>query len=156
MLSMRRRYTSNRMDRVALVRRPIPFLVKYTLIVWAAWKRDAEYALSQIQSRFNPLAEFAMSDGHIYGNVQLRFEGSSDTSEKEAGFDQQAKTRYEFSMTAEAWLPLPETIVPTILGQVRVFKESATNDLLFASRGVGPNIEPQTVPIVNNLWPTPQ
>ena len=151
MLYMRRRYTSNRMDRVALVRRPIPFLVKYTLTVWSMWKRDAEYALFQILGRFNPLAEFVMSDDHICGNVQLRFEGSSDASEKEVGFDQQAKTRYEFSMMAEAWLPLPETIVPTILGQIRVFKESVSNDLLLAARGAGPVINPVLNPTPDNV-----
>ena len=134
-LTMTRRYTSNRMDRVALVRRPVPFLVKYTLTVWASWKRDADNALHQILTRFNPLAEFVMSDQHLQGSVQLRFEGSSDTSEKEAGFDQKAKTRYEFSMTAEAWLPLPELIVPTILGHVNVVREYSTNDMLLASRG---------------------
>jgi hypothetical protein len=141
-LTMARRYTSDSMNRVALVRRPVPYLVKYTITVWAAWKRDAEHALYQILSRFNPLAEFVMSDQHIQGSVQLRFDGSSDTSEKEAGFDQKAKTRYEFSMTAEAWLPLPEIVVPTILGHASVVKEvsygtgmPSTNEILLAGRG---------------------
>jgi hypothetical protein len=123
------------MDRVALVRRPVPYLVKYILTVWSAWKRDADYALYQILSRFNPLAEFVMCDQHLQGSVQLRFEGSADTSEKEAGFDQKAKTRYEFSMTAEAWLPLPETIVPTVLGHASVIREATTREILLAGRG---------------------
>ena len=134
-LTMARRYTSSRMDRVALIRRPVPFLVKYTMTVWASWKRDADNALEQILTRFNPLAEFVMSDQHLQGSIQLRFEGSADTSEKEAGFDQKAKTRYEFSMTAEAWLPLPELIVPTILGHVNIVRESGTNQLLSVARG---------------------
>jgi hypothetical protein len=134
-LTMARRYTSSRMDRVALIRRPVPFLVKYTLTIWASWKRDADNALEQILTRFNPLADFVMSDHHLQGSVQLRYEGSSDTSEKEAGFDQKAKTRYEFSMTAEAWLPLPELIVPTILGHVNVVRESVTDQLLSVGRG---------------------
>jgi hypothetical protein len=123
------------MDRVALIRRPVPFLVKYTLTIWSSWKRDAEYALEQILTRFNPLAEFVMCDQHLQGSVQLRFEGSSDTSEKEAGYDQKAKTRLEFNMTAEAWLPLPELIVPTILGHVNVIKENLTNEALLIGRG---------------------
>jgi hypothetical protein len=130
-----RRYTSTRMDRVALIRRPVPFLVKYTLTVWASYKNEADYALEQILPRFNPLAEFVMCDQHMRGSVQLRFEGSSDTSEKEAGFDQKAKTRYEFSMTAEAWLPLPELIVPTILGRVTSVKELSTNSQYLIGRG---------------------
>lgn len=135
MLPMTRRYTSSRMDRVALVRRPVPFLVKYTLTIWASWKRDADYALEQILPRFNPLAEFIMCDQHLRGSVQLRYDGSTDASEKEAGFDQKAKTRYEFSMTAEAWLPLPELIVPTILGHVTAIKESISDNTLAVGRG---------------------
>jgi hypothetical protein len=134
-LAMARRYTSSRMDQVALIRRPVPFLVKYTMTIWASWKRDADNALEQILTRFNPLAEFVMCDQHLRGSVQLRYEGSADTSEKEAGFDQKAKTRYEFSMTAEAWLPLPELIVPTILGHVTAIRESSSNNLLSIGRG---------------------
>jgi len=134
-LTMARRYTSSRMDRVALVRRPVPFLVKYTLTIWSSWKRDAEYAVEQILTRFNPLAEFVMCDQHLKGSVQLRFEGSADTSEKEAGFDQKAKVRYEFTMTAEAWLPLPELIVPTILGHATTINEMPLNEMSFIGRG---------------------
>lgn len=141
-LTMQRRYTSSRMDRVALVRRPVPFLVKYTLTVWSAWKRDADYILYQVLTRFNPLAEFVMSDGHIRGSVQLRFEGSSDVSEKEVGFDQKAKVRYEFSMTAEAWLPLPEIVVPTILGRVSMVRDNDSGEPLMAARGKGPYFQP--------------
>ena len=134
-LAVSRRYTSNRMDRVALIRRPVPFLVNYNLTIWANWKRDAEYILYQIITRFHPLAEFTMFDGHLMGNVQLRFGGSSDASEKEAGFDQKPKTRYEFKMTAEAWLPLPETVLPTILGQVQIVKELTSGAAILTARG---------------------
>ena len=134
-LTMARRYTSSRMDRVALIRRPVPFLVKYTLTIWASYKGEAEYAVDQILPRFNPLAEFVMCDQHLTGSVQLRFEGSADTSEKEAGFDQKAKTRHEISMTAEAWLPLPELIVPTILGHVTAVKEYISGQTLAMGRG---------------------
>jgi hypothetical protein len=129
-LFMARRYTSSRMDRVALIRRPVPFLVKYTLTIWASWKNDADHAAAQIATRFNPLAEFVMSDHHLRGSVQLRYEGWADTSEKEAGFDQKANTRYEFSMTAEAWLPLPELVVPTILGHVNTVREQTIGEIV--------------------------
>ena len=125
-LEMGRRYLNNRMDRVALIYRPVPFLVRYDLIVWANYKRDADYTLYQVLTRFNPLAEFVMCDQHLKGSVQLRVEGSQDASDKEIGFDQRAKVRYEFGMTAEAWLPLPETIVPTILGHVGTIGESTS------------------------------
>jgi len=141
-LAMRKRYTTNRMDRVAMIRRPVPFLVNYNLTVWCVWKRDAEYILYQIITRFHPLAEFTMFDGHLSGNVQLRYGGSSDASEKEAGFDQKAKVRYEYKMTAEAWLPLPEVILPTVLGQPTIISELPSRDPLLASRGSYNNFEP--------------
>jgi hypothetical protein len=111
------------MDRVAKVYRPVPFLVDYNLLVWAEEKMDLEFILYQVMIRFNPLAEFIMFDEHIQGAVQLRFGGYTDASDKEAPFDQQQLKRYEFKMTAEAWLPLPEKIVPTVLGTNTVLRE---------------------------------
>ena len=121
--AMTARYLSTRGDRVAKVYRPVPFLVDYKMIVWTERKRDAEHILYQILTRFNPLAEFKMFDGKIQGGVQLRYGGSTDASDKEAGYNQYANVRYEISMTAEAWLPLPEKIVPTVLGRVSSLKE---------------------------------
>ncbi len=123
--SMTARYLSTRGDQVARVFRPVPWLVDYELTIWTEHKRDAEYILYQILTRFNPLAEFRMFDGKLEGNVQLRFNGSTDASDKEAGYDQYANVRYEVTITAEAWLPLPEKIVPTVLGRVTTLKERA-------------------------------
>lgn len=121
--AMTSRFLSSRGDQVAKVYRPVPFLVDYKMIIWAESKRDAEYILYQVLTRFNPIAEFRMFDGKIEGNIQLRFGGSTDASDKETGYDQYAKVRYEVQTTAEAWLPLPEQIVPTVLGRVAVLRE---------------------------------
>ncbi len=134
-LAIDRRFITRRMDQVALIYRPVPFLVDYTLTAWTASKRDADYILGQVLTRFNPLAEFMMYDEHIYGSVQLRFGGSADASEKEAGFDQRPNTRYEFKMTAEAWLPLPERVVPTVLGHIGVCREMISKDALSVTIG---------------------
>jgi hypothetical protein len=130
--SMTARYLSTRGDQVARVYRPTPWLVDYELTIWTESKRDAEFVLYQVLTRFNPLAEFRMFDGKIEGNIQIIFGGSVDASDKEAGFDQYANVRYEVSMTAEAWLPLPEKIVPTVLGRVTTLKEKA-GEILLAS-----------------------
>lgn len=111
---MRRRYLGDK--RVQLTFRPVPWLVEYTLTIWAETKRDAEYAIHQILTRYNPLAEFVVSDGHIRGTVTLRFGSCNDTSDKEASPEQLAKVKYELATTAEAWLSLPEQVVPTVLG----------------------------------------
>jgi len=121
--AMTARYLSTRGDQVAKVYRPTPWLVDYKIIIWAERKRDIEFILFQILTRFNPLAEFKMSDGKIACNVQLRFGSATDASDKEAGFDQHANVRYEVATTAEAWLPLPEKIVKTVLGRVVTLQE---------------------------------
>lgn len=131
------RYLSTRYDLAAKFYRPVPFLVDYNLIIWAEHKRDAEYILYQALTRFNPLAQFRMFDGKLAGEVQLRFGGSTDASDKEIGFDQQAQVRYEINMTAEAWLPLPEQIVKTVLGTTAVFKERLGQILLASKSATG-------------------
>lgn len=118
-LAMGRKYLSNRCDRVAKVYRPVAINVEYSILVWTQHKMDAEYVLYQIITKFNPVAEFTMFDGHLIGNVRLQFGGYADLSDKESGPDDQAKVQYEYKMTAEAWLPLAEKIIPTILGNVR-------------------------------------
>ncbi len=121
--AMTYRYLNAAGSMAAKVYRPTPWLVNYTLVIWAERKKQAEYISYQVLNRFNPLAEFRMYDGHIQGNVQLRFGGQTDASDKEVGFDQNATIRYEVSMTAEAWLPLPEKIMHTVLGNVRTYQE---------------------------------
>ncbi len=117
------RYPSRRGDLAIKIFRPVPFLVNYNLLVWAERKRDADYILYQVLTRFNPLAEFRMYDGHLQGTITLRYEGAQDTSDKEVGADQAANVRYEIGMVAEAWLPLPEQVVKTVLGRVTVLQE---------------------------------
>ena len=130
--AMTARYLSTRYDQAAKVYRPTPWLVDYNLVVWAERKRDAEYILYQTLTRFNPLAEFRMFDGKIEGGIQIRFGGSTDASDKETGFDQHAAVRYEINMTAEAWLPIPEKIVKTVLGRVTTLQERV-GEILVAS-----------------------
>lgn len=113
---MRIRYIDGGRHRAKLTWRPVPWLVEYTLTIWAESKRDAEYAVSQILTRYNPLAEFRVSDQHITGTVTLRYGSLQDSSDKEATPEQLAKIKYELTTTAEAWLSLPEQVVPTILG----------------------------------------
>lgn len=115
---IRKRFVDRARTRVALYRRPVPYNVDYTLSIWGEHKRDVEYILYQMLHRFNPLAEFRVSDGHTVGNVQMIFDSSSDASDKEASSEEHAKVKYEIGYTAEAWLSIPETTTPTILGNV--------------------------------------
>lgn len=121
--SMGFRYLNSTGTLAAKYYRPVPYLVKYSMVIWTEFKRDAEYIIYQLSTRFNPIAEFRMFDGHLVGNVQLRFDGVTDASDKESGFDQHANIRYEMGFTAEAWLPLPTKVVPTVLGAVSTIIE---------------------------------
>lgn len=127
------RYVNGNYSQAVKIFRPVPFKVAYSFILWAEHKRDMEHIIFQILPRFNSLAEFRMYDGKLSGNVQLQYGGMSDASDKESGSDQQASVRYEVNMTAEAWLPLPEVLTPTVLGRPTVIKE-ITGDILAASR----------------------
>jgi hypothetical protein len=115
----RKRYVNRAKTQVALAYRPVPYFVNYTLSLWTEHKRDAEYVLYQVLTRFNPLAELVVSDDHTFGAVQMSLKSSSDSSDKEASAEQYAKVKYEIVYRAEAWLSLPERIMPTILGTVR-------------------------------------
>ena len=128
------RYASKRGDLAIKVFRPVPFIVSYKLSVWGERKRDADYALFQILTRFNPLAEFRMFDGKLQGTVVNKLTGSEDVSDKEVGHDQSADVRYEISYTSEAWLPLPEQVLPTVLGRVTTLRER-TGQILASSLG---------------------
>ncbi len=121
--AMTARYVNTRGNLASKVYRPVPFMVEFNLTIWAEHKRDIEYIIYQVDTRFNPLAEFRMFDGKLEGNVQLHHNGTQDASDKEAGYDQHASVRYEVAMSAEAWLPLPEKVIPTILGRVTILKE---------------------------------
>jgi len=106
---------------VAKLYRPVPYNVTYEMGVWAEHKRDAEYILYQVLTRFNPMAELRMFDGKLAGNVQMKLNSAADNSDKEIGNDSMAKVKYDFSFTAEAWLPLPQVVVPAVVGQVTAY-----------------------------------
>lgn len=118
-INMTRRFINNDGSRMALTYRPWPALIDYTLSVWAERKRDMENIAYQIQTRFNPLAEFRIEDETgLRGYVQLRFGDVTDNSDIDIGAEELAKVRYDFGVTMEGWLPLPEKILPTTLGKV--------------------------------------
>jgi hypothetical protein len=124
-LSMGHRYLNTDGSLAAKQFRPVPYMVNYEMGVWAEHKRDAEYILYQVLTRFNPLAELRMYDGKIVGNVQMKLTSSSDSSDKEIANDSNAKVKYDYAFSCEAWLPLPEVVVPTVLGSVRVISETS-------------------------------
>lgn len=114
----KKRHLNNARSMIALSYRPVPYIVNYTLNIWFEHKTDADYVMYQILTRFNSMAEVFVSDDHTCGGVQMTFKSSTDASDKEAAAEQYAKVKYEVSYSAEAWLSIPEKIMPTILGTV--------------------------------------
>ena len=140
---MKRRFTDSSGGRMAAVYRPVPYLIDYTLTIWSERKRDAEYATYQINTRFHPLAEFIVADEHLTGAVIMRWGGWKDNSDKEVDPDTRANVRYDIEVTIEGWLPLPEKLMPTILGKVTTFKEDAGEVLQSFSGMSSPIIIPR-------------
>jgi hypothetical protein len=129
-LPMAVRYTSPRGHQAVLTYRPVPYLIEYVLTVYAEHKRDAEYIMYQICPRFNPLAEFVMNDGLVRGTVTLSGGGCTDVSDKEVSHTEHRLIKYEYAITADAWLPLPQRVVSTVMANVISVKDPAGNSLM--------------------------
>jgi hypothetical protein len=124
-IPMTRHFTVRDGSRMALVYRPWPCLVDYALAIWAERKRDAEYALYQIITRFNPFAETMVEFDTLKGHIRGKLGEVTDSSDIDIGAEELPKVRYDITTTWEAWLPLPEKVVPTILGRVGIVVEDS-------------------------------
>lgn len=122
-IEMTRRFVSSESGRIEMSYRPWPCKVDYTNSIWSERKEDAEYALYQIVTRFNPLAEFTIEFGTLRGNVRGEIGEISDNSDIDIGAEELPKVRYDVNFTFEAWLPLPSKVVPAVLGRVGTFNE---------------------------------
>jgi hypothetical protein len=124
-IEMTRRFVSKDGSRLAMVYRPWPCLVDYAFTIWAERKRDAEYAMYQIITRFNPFAELMVEFETLKGNIRGKLGEVTNSSDIDIGAEELAKVRYDISSTWEAWLPLPEKVVPSILGRVGIVLEDS-------------------------------
>jgi len=120
------RYTDESLRRVAKIYRPVPYLLEYEITWWTEFKRDAEYMLYELMPRFNPLAEIVVEDVQLRGNLVMRPGDWKDESDIESAAKSKDFRRYSYNFSAEAWLPLPEQIVPTVLGTISVIEEDPT------------------------------
>lgn len=147
-IPMRRRFANPEGSRVVLTYRPWPALIDYTLSVWTERKRDMEYIMYDIMTRFHPLAEFVVDDeAGLRGSVQMLFGDATDNSDIDIGAEEQAKVRYDVNVTIEGWLPLPEKILPTVLGRVTTLHD-ITGQFLEA-------LDPQRSNVVEGFFRNP-
>jgi len=122
-IGMTRRFVNKEGSRTAIIYRPWPCLVDFVFSIWGERKRDVEYAMYQIVTRFHPFAELRIEFETLKGNIRGKLGEVTDNSDIDIGAEELAKVRYDISTTYEAWLPLPETVMPTILGKVGVYQE---------------------------------
>lgn len=136
---MSKRFLDSSGSRIALAYRPVPVFLNYTLSLWAEHKRDLEYMFYQIRVRFHPAADFLVEDEHIRGSVFVKYNGWTSAVDDEIPADQWQKKRYDFTVTMEGWLPLPEKHVPSVLGKVVNMREGVgkvpTGDVLAVVSG---------------------
>ena len=98
--------------------------IEYQLSLWAEKKRDLEYIIYMIITRFNPLAEWVVDDEQLSGRVQAKLNGVTISSDIDAGADKQAYQRADINVSVLGWLPLPTYIItPTVLGKVASINE---------------------------------
>lgn len=133
------RFVDRTGSRVTAAFRPVPYLIDYTMTIWSEHKKDAELATYQINTRFNPLAEFIVEDEHLRGSIIMKFNSWSDASDKDVDPETRPNVRYDISITMEGWLPLPEKLLPTILGRVTTLKEDTG---AFLQRATGIDVIP--------------
>lgn len=122
-LEMTRRFVHKDGSRISMAFRPQPYLIDYTFSMWAERKRDIEYPMYEIITRFNPFAEAMVEFETLKGNIRGKLGEVTDNSDIDIGAEELPKVRYDITTTWEAWLPLPEKVMPTILGRVGIFSE---------------------------------
>jgi hypothetical protein len=135
----KKRFTDSLGTNLILSFREVPYLLEYTLSIWAEHKHDAEMALYQISTRFHSTAEFVIEDQYMSGNVIMKYGNYTDASDKEIDPDSKEKVKYDISISVEGWLPLPEKVVPSILGRVTTLKEDTGEFLSNLNTFGGPN-----------------
>lgn len=150
-LPISKRFVDAAGSRVELNYRPYPVNVNYTLSLWAERKRDIEYMLFQIVPRFQgSLAEIHVDAQTITGTVPIKLNTVTDNSDVEAEASSTAKVQYDLSMTAEGWIPLPQKIVPTVLGHAATFREYTTREFLEVA-----NLGPSSA-MIGDQYPSPR
>jgi hypothetical protein len=123
-----KRFLDQDLTRIALSYRPIPAKISYSLSVWAEHKRDLEYILYQVRTRFNPIASFYVEDEYFKCEIILHYNGMSPVVDDDVPADQRANKRYDFNIQMEGYLPLPEKVVPSILGRVTTIKDMSISN----------------------------
>lgn len=110
--------------RVRQAFRPIPYLIDYTLAIWAERKRDMEHIIAQILPRMNPLATFKVDDGKMVYTAVMKFNSCSNNSDIDVGAEELSKVRYDVSVVVEGYIPVAHTLTKkTVIGRVGIFRE---------------------------------
>lgn len=110
-------------SKMGVMPREYPLLANYTLSVWAEKRRDLEYIVWQVVTRFNPVAEWTVQDEFMRGNIYATMEGVSNNTDIDVNANELSKVRADINIKIEGWMPLPAKYVPTVLGQIQTVNE---------------------------------
>lgn len=113
---MARRFVDRDRSKIELVFRPTPWVITYSMTCWAERKTDADYVLGQILPRFTPMAQWYVEDEHLKGVVDAWLNSYTDSSDIDVSAEEHPLVRYDYSVRASCWIPLPTKIVPSVLG----------------------------------------
>lgn len=109
-----------------------PWLIDYTITIWANQKFDAENIIRQITDRFDHGLQdrIRIETENHFGQAIIEMQNISFSGDIEPESETQPKVRYDIAFKVEAWVPRKTIVVPTILGQIVAIKEQSTNAFL--------------------------
>jgi hypothetical protein len=117
------RYVNGEGSAVALVYKPTPVLVNYTLTVVSETKRDDGYVMTTVMRRFQSgVIEFIVKDGHTNYVARGNFDGGDNQTEGRLDDGARGFIVTAYKMVVEAYLPLPERVLPTVLAVNNQFR----------------------------------
>lgn len=92
-------------DTVFGVARGIPVNKTYTLMVWTMYMEDVDQILEQVVSKFSPVAYISVRG--IRWETVVTLDSIANNVDYEPGDQNQRVIKYEFNLTARAYIPQP-------------------------------------------------
>jgi hypothetical protein len=114
-------------DTVFGVARGIPVDISYTLIAWTMYIEEMNQILEQILLKFSPIAYIRIRG--VSWEVGVKLDSIANNLEAEPG-EKQRVVKFEFTMTAESFVPQPITRKKAVLKErINIFNSVDEQDL---------------------------
>lgn len=100
-------------DTVFGMTRGLPINKAYTLMVWSLYMEDMDQMLEQVVSKFSPVAYIRVRG--IRWETVVTLDSIANNVDYEPGDQNQRIIKYEFNLTAQAYIPQPMTRNKSVL-----------------------------------------